>query len=289
MKLVVLHLVSVLTFLEAVPTDYVLETWSSDPLQGSCRIQSRLGLTKVEPKPTETEEATEDEELDKLFNSFWAVDHLPKSSPFVAVQKLPDVYIDENDVPCPINDAMTVERSEITEEAKGLRAPEFGEKHLYDAAMQPMDNIGKRNFQQYPNYMPYPRYPLDQYPSYDYVNYNDNNTQYPQEDMENCPDVPLKKEEPKINTTTSSEEIKSSPKEAEDTTPKPSKKIPDTTTPASGNDVRTTCTETSQKTESTEKVAVTSVPTEKTSTSGSENVMKISSSNKIEKKKKGKK
>ncbi|XP_045473533.1 uncharacterized protein LOC123679971 [Harmonia axyridis] len=269
--------------LDAVPPDYRYKTLQDN---SQCKIEARLGLpTKKAPSTTtETEENLDDEELPGLLNNFWAVDNLPKQSPYVSVVKLPDVYLDQ-DRPCPISDMMTVEKSEITEEARDLHAPEFGERPLYDQSMQMMDNVGNRNLQQqYPSYMP-PPYPPGTLLTYDFDYDGDNNTLHPQEEVQSCPDQVLKEEEPEKPAVVASTE------KAKEITKATTVKVSTTTACDVTTTEAATSTTLKQKVKEVSDVeTLPSVSTEKAThlSIKSENVMKISASHKNEKKKKEK-
>ncbi|KAK9890914.1 hypothetical protein WA026_012256 [Henosepilachna vigintioctopunctata] len=143
-----------ISVLEAFPTD--LETCprfgQDDDFYSPMYIENRVGFkrglkrpSKINSKTLEVgESGDDDDEMNGLFNSFWAVDNLPRRSPFVSIRKLPDVYMDQDDQPSPIDDLIPVEQSEITAEARDLREPVFVETQLYNPSLQLLSNGGNQ-------------------------------------------------------------------------------------------------------------------------------------------------
>lgn len=74
---------------------------------------------------------SDDDDVPVRSDVCWTVDDVNKmSSPYAPIEKMPDIYL-EPDKPNPIDDAVAVERSELTEETRDITYPEIGERQSY--------------------------------------------------------------------------------------------------------------------------------------------------------------
>ncbi|KAL3268659.1 hypothetical protein HHI36_007762 [Cryptolaemus montrouzieri] len=153
--------------------------------------------SKLLSKTTEPDEPLDEEDdMNGLFNNFWAVDNLPKQPMYVAVQKMPDVYIGD-DQPPPICDAVAVERSEITEETRDIR-PEFGKIPFYDPSIKVPEHDGNinGNYNGFSSGAMCPQYSPQNALPYGYMNpydYRQNTQNIVKEINESCDDVSTSK------------------------------------------------------------------------------------------------